>query len=309
MYGYVYKTTNLINGKIYIGQKASEIFIESYKGSGIILIKALDKYGEENFKVEILEECNSKDELDLVEKKWIKILKATDDSIGYNIAEGGQGGNLGDKVNTRISTALRGKSKHKGWHPYNNGINIIHLYNGEPIPEGFVYGNLPKSEESIKKWKNTMNSKSSKELEEIRNKRNETRKKTLEKKSEEERALVGKHISEGRKGIEPWNKGKSWLTEEHKEKLRESASKPKSEEHRKHLSESRKLSGCSKGEKNPRAKKVLCLETGVVYGYSGEAAKDLNLSARQIRKCCNGGVETVGGFHWKFLNDSDKRDK
>lgn len=309
MYGYIYKTTNLVNGKIYIGQKTSEIFIESYKGSGIILRKALDKYGEENFKVEILEECNSKDELDLAEKKWIKVLKATDDSTGYNIAEGGQGGNLGEEVNKKISTALRGKSKHKGWHPYNNGINIIHLYDGESIPEGFVYGNLPKSEESIKKWKNTMNSKSSKELDEIKNKMNKARKKTLEKKSEEERILIRKHISEGRKGIEPWNKGKSWLTEEHREKLREAASKPKSKEHRRRLSEARKFSGCSKGEKNPRAKKVLCLETGVVYGYSGEAANALNLSPGQIRKCCNGKIETVGGFHWRFLNDSDKRDK
>ena len=309
MYGYIYKTTNLINDKIYIGQKTSEIFIESYKGSGVILKKALNKYGEENFKVEILERCNSKDELDLAEKKWIEILKSTDNSIGYNIAEGGQGGNLGEEVNKRISIALKGKPKYKGWHPYNNGVNIIHLYDEEPIPEGFVYGNLPKSEESIQKWKNTMNNKSSKELEEIRNKMNETRKKTLEKKSKEERALIGKHISNGRIGIEPWNKGKNWLTEEHKEKLREAVSKQKSEEHKKHLSESRKFSGCSKGEKNPRAKKVICLETGLVYGYSGEAANALNLSAGQIRKCCNGVIETVGGFHWEFLNDSDKRDK
>ena len=47
--------------------------------------------------------------------------------------------------------------------------------------------------------------------------------------------------------------------------LRESGSRPKSEEHRKHLSESRINSGAAKGKNNPRAKKVYCLETNMVY--------------------------------------------
>ena len=53
-YGYIYKTTNLINGKIYIGQHKSNLFDSQYKGSGVILRKAFAKYGKENFKVEII---------------------------------------------------------------------------------------------------------------------------------------------------------------------------------------------------------------------------------------------------------------
>lgn len=44
MIGYIYKTTNLINGKIYIGQKRSKKFLkERYLGSGKILKKAIKK--------------------------------------------------------------------------------------------------------------------------------------------------------------------------------------------------------------------------------------------------------------------------
>ena len=45
MYGYIYKTTNKINGKIYIGQHRCDHFDESYIGSGSRLLKAVKKYG------------------------------------------------------------------------------------------------------------------------------------------------------------------------------------------------------------------------------------------------------------------------
>lgn len=45
MYGYIYITTNLVNGKKYIGRHKSEVFDESYKGSGLLLSRSIDKYG------------------------------------------------------------------------------------------------------------------------------------------------------------------------------------------------------------------------------------------------------------------------
>ena len=45
MYGYIYKTTNLINGKIYIGQHKSEEYDSSYYGSGKLIRRAIEKYG------------------------------------------------------------------------------------------------------------------------------------------------------------------------------------------------------------------------------------------------------------------------
>lgn len=47
MYGYIYQTTNLINGKVYIGQHMSESFDANYYGSGKWLKRAIAKYGIE----------------------------------------------------------------------------------------------------------------------------------------------------------------------------------------------------------------------------------------------------------------------
>ena len=58
MYGYIYETTNLINGKKYIGQHRGS-FDKEYKGSGTLLRRAIKKYGKENFEVKLLEECNN----------------------------------------------------------------------------------------------------------------------------------------------------------------------------------------------------------------------------------------------------------
>lgn len=90
MYGYIYKTTNLINNKIYIGQHKSDTFNENYKGSGIMIKRALKEYGKEHFKVELLESCESQDELNNKEIYYINLFKSQDTNIGYNIVQGGQ---------------------------------------------------------------------------------------------------------------------------------------------------------------------------------------------------------------------------
>ena len=54
MYGYIYKTTNLINGKIYIGKHKSEKYDKNYYGSGKIISIAISKYDISNFKNELL---------------------------------------------------------------------------------------------------------------------------------------------------------------------------------------------------------------------------------------------------------------
>lgn len=92
MYGYIYKTTNLINGKIYIGQKKSTIFLDTgYLGSGVRLKSAIKHYGKENFKVELLEECYSREHLNDREIYYIGKYKSQDLTIGYNLTKGGDG--------------------------------------------------------------------------------------------------------------------------------------------------------------------------------------------------------------------------
>lgn len=94
MYGYIYKTTNLLNYRFYIGQHKSAIFDKNYFGSGKIIKKAIKKYGKENFEIEIVAECEDKLTLDEKEKEFIKRYKELYPQLCYNLAQGGDGGDV-----------------------------------------------------------------------------------------------------------------------------------------------------------------------------------------------------------------------
>lgn len=87
MIGFIYKTTCLVNGKIYIGKhQGSES--DNYLGSGTVFKCALKKHGKENFQREILRRCNSEHELKIWEYVFIKKYNSQDINIGYNVADG-----------------------------------------------------------------------------------------------------------------------------------------------------------------------------------------------------------------------------
>lgn len=84
----IYKTTCLKNGKIYVGKDSHNN--PSYYGSGLLLVKAIKKYGKHNFKKEILEFCNVSN-INEREIYWISQLNAMSHDIGYNRTPGGDG--------------------------------------------------------------------------------------------------------------------------------------------------------------------------------------------------------------------------
>lgn len=93
MTGYVYKIVNTINGKIYVGQKKGmPTDSENYYGSGMLIKRAIEKYGIQQFKKEILCLCFTQDELNRQETFWIQELKAYDRNLGYNISKTNFGG-------------------------------------------------------------------------------------------------------------------------------------------------------------------------------------------------------------------------
>jgi group I intron endonuclease len=92
MYGYIYKTTNSITGKIYIGQHKGDFDID-YLGSGLYLENAVKKYGKNNFVVILLAQAIDKRLINTLEKYYIEVYRRELGKNGlYNIADGGDGG-------------------------------------------------------------------------------------------------------------------------------------------------------------------------------------------------------------------------
>lgn len=90
---FIYKITNLINGKIYIGQTTRSVEVRfryhCYNSKSRSLIRnAINKYGKENFKIELIKECNSIIELNEQEIYYIKTHNSLTPN-GYNIQKGG----------------------------------------------------------------------------------------------------------------------------------------------------------------------------------------------------------------------------
>ena len=109
---YIYRITNLINGKTYIGQHKYKKLDDSYMGSGKLIKLAIKKHGIENFKKEILySRIQYKETADDMERFAI----AKERAIGkadYNIADGGKGSSgyhLSEETRKKISRAQKGK--------------------------------------------------------------------------------------------------------------------------------------------------------------------------------------------------------
>ena len=118
-FNYIYKITNEINGKIYIGKHSTDNLNDGYMGSGVVLRQAIKKYGLENFTKEILEFCYKEVELNDLEKHYIDKYKSTNSNIGYNLTKGGdgtlgltpwlKGKHLSDEIKKKMSEAKKGK--------------------------------------------------------------------------------------------------------------------------------------------------------------------------------------------------------
>lgn len=93
----IYKTTNLINNKTYVGQfNGDEKKFKYYLGSGKKLKPALKKYGRKNFKKEIIVQGEFNAHLmDSLEIHYIQLYSPPESPLSYNIDRGGNNGRLG----------------------------------------------------------------------------------------------------------------------------------------------------------------------------------------------------------------------
>ena len=120
MYGYIYKITNNVNGKTYIGKHMSNI-IDDYAGSGKILWKAYKKYGMESFSKTIICRAVDLQHLNALEKYWIAEYRSRG-KAEYNIADGGDGFpcNRGKKLSEEYKIKLSEAKKGKKRKPFSN---------------------------------------------------------------------------------------------------------------------------------------------------------------------------------------------
>lgn len=275
----IYKITNTVNGKIYIGQ--DKYNNPSYFGSGKILQLAFQKYGIENFNKEILEVCESVEDLNEREKYWISFYNSTDRKIGYNIALGGNGG---DTISNHPNND-KIRSKHSRWMIENNPTR-----------------GRKKTEDEIERWKESFVGKyrnennpnfGSKRTESSKDKMSDARKKWWNNLSDTERENIGKKISEantGKSGNAWTNEQKKahseWMkqnnpmkgkthTNEVKRRISKANKKPKSKEHK------RKLSEIQKGKKPGNIVKVEI--EGIIYESITDAVMKTGINMSTLR--------------------------
>ena len=122
--GYIYKTTNKVNGHIYIGKCQSKKIKPNYLGSGKRLKREVKKYGRGSFEQEILCWAVSNDDLCLLEEFYID--KYFDLKNCINIKKESIGG---------ITT--------KGTHKYTDGVNEFNIDDSLEIPKGLIRGSKP----------------------------------------------------------------------------------------------------------------------------------------------------------------------
>lgn len=115
----IYKATNIINNKVYIGQTVNSLkhrksqHERSYKyGKNYLFPNAIHKYGKENFKWEIIDYASSIEELNEKENHYISLYDSTNPKKGYNLKCGGDNKFLSEDTKRKISEAQKGELNH-----------------------------------------------------------------------------------------------------------------------------------------------------------------------------------------------------
>lgn len=163
MYGYIYKTV-FPDGKLYVGQSAKyKEFNPEYHGSGVVVKNFYKNHNPSDLITTLIEWCKDKQELNDREKFWISELN-TLEPYGHNISEGGNGGNLGDATNEKLTKLNQTNRMHGKHHSaltreimsqkakqvdksylsnytfITNGVETRRVLKTSPVPEGFHKG-------------------------------------------------------------------------------------------------------------------------------------------------------------------------
>lgn len=303
-FGYIYRVTNKINGHMYIGKHAynKPELDKSYHGSGTRLKYAYNKYGIENFTMEILEWIGTNDDdLNEAEIKWIDTFDTYHNPEHYNMTPGGDGVSsemmLGEN-NTFFGKRHTEETKKKLSEQKSGENNPNYGKTGE---DSFFYGKHH-TEETRKKISSANKGKHVSE---------ETKKKLSEMKMGENNSFYGKHhTEETKKKISRAGTGRM-VSEETRKKLSESQKgKVIPEETRRKISKS--LSGENHpnygktGENSFNIRKVVQLDTELIlikeYSFIRQVM-EYGFNECCVGDCCNGRQKTHKGYKRMYKED------
>ena len=324
-YGFIYITTNMVNGRKYLGKKKfdDEDNWLTYLGSGTTLRRAIKKHGAESFSRNIVCFCNSLDELNKAEYDLSVYLNVVESDDWYNLQYGGAGGSDGrvvtESTRRKISESNTGKV-----HSEEFKEKMREKFKGENNP---MYGRIRTAE-----YSELMRQRMSGE-----NNPNYGRRRSEETKEKIRQSLKGKmvgeknpnygnHLSdEAKRKISMANKGRI-PSEETRRKLSEAGTgrthsqetiqKLSGENHYlygKHLPDNvkEKISKSKKGKHmgidnpnygNGRSVVQLTLsgEFVAIYQTIREAERSTNINHAAILSCCVGRSKSSEGFIWMY---------
>jgi hypothetical protein len=162
MFYYLYKITNNINNKIYVGIHKTVSLNDGYFGSGLNINRAIKKYGKENFIKEILEFFNNEQEMFAREKDIVNS-NFINDPTTYNIVEGGHGSfsyinslpNQGHRTGQQKEASLIKSAKLKNDSKYRDSISKkLSKSANKQVAEGKMFFQSPSfiNPASFHKW-------------------------------------------------------------------------------------------------------------------------------------------------------------
>lgn len=265
----VYMHTNLINNKKYIGITSRKLNQRWQNGHGYkhnkFFYRAIQKYGWDNFKHEVLL-CNlTQEQAEMFEIELIKYYKSNNHEFGYNIQKGGNLGNtdLTMSAETRKKMSLCRKNKK---------MNEITKQKISIANQGKVLSPVTRQKISqAKKGKYTQ------ENNHFYNKHHTLQTKQLLSDLAKERfknpqnhPMFNKHLSE---------KSKQIISQKNKQRYAQDK------------------------DYRPNSKKCICLETKEIFNTLTDASKKYNTTIMSISNVCNGYQQTVNDLHFLFLEN------
>ena len=293
-YGFIYITTNLINGMRYLGQKKFSDRWQDYLGSGSLFKKALNKYGKENFKRNIVLICYSTEELNQVEYDLSVLLDVVKSKDWYNLVLGGgtsRGWKPTEETRRKIGDATRERLSDPTNHPRYGKPGLC----GENNPQ---FGVLPKDrmdEETYKQWYES------------------------HKLYWENPVTKGKRIWENRQhpslGTHLSDEQKENLSTKAKEKFANPENHPMyGKSQTEHCKE--RVGAAHRGYNNWNSNAVYCVELNSIFWGATEANAVLRADPSGIIKCCRGKRKTCGkhpitgeSLHWLYVHNQTLKDE